>query len=106
MNQTNLTVCSGLAAAYYFGAMFGCFMGGNVGDKLGRKKGVWIGSMLSMLGAALMASSTSSNMFLCARVVAGLGIGFINSIVPPWVSELSQAHDRGASFARVFTSNC
>ena len=44
-------------------------------------------------------------MFICARVIAGLGIGFINAIIPPWVSELSQAHDRGATFSLVFVSN-
>lgn len=64
-----------------------------------------IGALSSLLGAALMASSTNSNMFICARVIAGLGIGFINAIVPPWVSELSQSHDRGATFSLVFVSN-
>jgi hypothetical protein len=29
-------------------------------------------------------------MFICARVIAGLGLGFINSIVPPWISELAK----------------
>jgi MFS family permease len=86
--------------------MFGCFIGGWAGDKFGRKKGVWMGALMSILGAALMSASVNSNMFICARIIAGLGIGFINAIVPPWVSELSQAHNRGASFARVFTSNC
>lgn len=93
-------------AAYYFGAMWGCFIGGWCGDKFGRKKGVWIGSMFCLLGAALMAASHNSNMFICARIIAGIGIGFINAIVPPWVSELSKAHNRGASFSLVFTANC
>lgn len=96
----------GLVAAYYFGAMWGCFIGGWCGDKFGRKRGVWIGSMFCMLGAALMAASTNANMFICARIIAGIGIGFINSIVPPWVSELSEAHNRGANFSLVFTANC
>ena len=52
-----------------------------------------------------MASSVNSDMFICARVVTGLGIGFINAIIPPWVSELSQAHDRGSSFSLVFVAN-
>ncbi|KAJ5791961.1 uncharacterized protein N7503_007939 [Penicillium pulvis] len=102
---TNSTKQGGLLAAYYFGAMWACFVGGWVGDKLGRKKGVWIGSLFCMLGAALMAASENSNMFICARVIAGIGIGFINAIVPPWVSELSQAHDRGSNFSLVFVAN-
>jgi MFS family permease len=52
-----------------------------------------------------MAASVNSNMFICARVIAGIGIGFINTIIPPWVSELSRAHDRGSNFSLVFVAN-
>jgi MFS family permease len=37
-----------------------------------------------------MAASQNANMFICARVIAGIGIGFINSIIPPWISELGK----------------
>lgn len=86
--------------------MWGCFIGGWAGDKFGRKKGVMIGATFCILGGALMAASQNANMFICARIIAGIGIGFINAIVPPWVSELSEAHDRGANFSLVFTANC
>lgn len=102
---TDSTKQGGLAAAYYFGAMWGCFIGGWAGDKFGRKKGVMIGATFCLLGGALMAASQNANMFICARIIAGIGIGFINAIVPPWVSELSEAHDRGANFSLVFTAN-
>lgn len=85
--------------------MFGCFVGGWVGDKFGRKIGVWCGALLCTTGGALMSASQNANMFICARVIAGIGIGFINVIIP-WVAELSQAHNRGASFALVYISNC
>ncbi|KAH7370021.1 hypothetical protein BKA65DRAFT_589459 [Rhexocercosporidium sp. MPI-PUGE-AT-0058] len=104
---TDTTKQGGLAAVYYFGAM---------------KKGVFVGAVLCMLGGALMASgslaldikgfahstngnqcgSVNSNVFICARVIAGLGIGFINSIIPSWVSELSQARNCGSSFSLIF----
>lgn len=42
-----------------------------VGDKLGRKKGVWISSLCCMLGATLMAASQNSNMFIRARIIVG-----------------------------------
>lgn len=76
-----------------------------MGDKIGRKRGVLVGTAFGILGAALMAGSANSNMFICARIIAGLGIGFINAIIPPWVSELSEAHDRGSSFSLVFMAN-
>jgi MFS family permease len=97
---------SGLVAAYYFGAMFGCFFAGWFGDAYGRKKGVWFGSLWCILGGALMSASQNSNMFICARVIAGIGIGFINTLIPPWVSELAKAHSRGVNFTFVFISNC
>ncbi|KAJ3454812.1 hypothetical protein MRS44_013412 [Fusarium solani] len=102
---TNSTKQGGLAAAYYFGGMWGSFIGGWVGDKIGRKGGVLVGTLFGILGAALMAASANSDMFICARVIAGLGIGFVNAIVPPWVSELSEAHNRGSSFSLVFVAN-
>ncbi|KND86845.1 Sugar transporter STL1 [Tolypocladium ophioglossoides CBS 100239] len=102
---TDSTKQGGLAAAYYFGAMWACFIGGHVGDKIGRKRGVLIGTLFGILGAALQAASQNSNMFICARIIAGVGIGFMNAIILPWVSELSQSHDRGSSFSLVFVAN-
>lgn len=61
--------------------------------------------MICVIGAVLQAGSVNANMFICARVIAGLGMGFINAIVPPWVSELAQAHDRGSNFSFVFIAN-
>lgn len=78
---------------------------GWAGDKFGRKKAVLAGTWFAMLGAALQAGSQNSNMFICGRVVAGLGVGFVNTVVLPWVSELSESHDRGSSFSIVFMAN-
>ncbi|KAJ6786637.1 hypothetical protein PWT90_03727 [Aphanocladium album] len=102
---TDSTKQGGLAAAYYFGGMWGCFIGGWFGDKFGRKKGIHLGTWFGILGAALQSGSQNSSMFICARVIAGIGVGYINAIILPWVSELSQSHDRGSSFSLVFIAN-
>ena len=104
-NQSDLSLYSGLVSIYYFGACFGCFFGGWVGDKLGRRSGVFIGAVLCLLGGALMAGTQNDKMFICARVIGGFGIGFINSLVPVWVSELAKSHNRGFTFAIVFSAN-
>jgi MFS family permease len=77
---TNSTKQGGLVAIYYFGAMFGCFIGGRFGDAFGRKKAVIVGSIFTLIGGALQAGSQSAAMTLVARVICGLGIGFINSV--------------------------
>ena len=102
---TNTTKQGGLAASYYFGAMFGGFIGGWFGDKFGRKRGAFVGALCSLVGSALQCGSINANMFICARVISGLGIGFVNVLIPSWVSELSEAHDRGSTFSLVFVSN-
>lgn len=86
---TNTTKQGGIVAIYYFGAMFGCFIGGRFGDKYGRKKAVVVGSILTIIGGALQAGSQSSDMTLVARLICGLGIGFINSVGDfnvPWAT--------------------
>ncbi|OOQ83646.1 putative mfs monosaccharide protein [Penicillium brasilianum] len=102
---TNATKQGGIVSVYYFGSMVGCFIAGWFGDKYGRKKGVWLGALFGMIGGSLMAASQNANMFICARVITGIGIGFLNTIVPPWISELARAHNRGSNFALIFTSN-
>ena len=63
-----------------FGAMFGYFIGGKIGDRFGRKKAVVFGSILALIGGALQAGSQNASMTICARTICGLGIGTINSV--------------------------
>lgn len=77
---TNTTKQGGIVAVYYFGAMFGCFIGGKIGDRFGRKKAVVFGSILALIGGALQAGSQKASMTICARTICGLGIGTINSV--------------------------
>jgi MFS family permease len=77
---TNTTTQGGLVAVYYFGAMFGCFCGGKIGDLYGRKKAVALGSFLAIIGGALQAGSQNASMTIVARTICGLGIGFINTV--------------------------
>jgi MFS family permease len=58
-----------------------------------------------MVGGVLQAAAMNANMFICARVISGIGIGYINSIVCSWISELAKSHNRGFVFAIVFSAN-
>lgn len=77
---TNVTKQGGIIAIYYFGAMFGCFAGGRLADRSGRKLAILVGSILAIVGGSLQAGAQNSDMILCARVIAGFGIGFINTV--------------------------
>jgi MFS family permease len=67
--------------------------------------GTLVGALFCVAGSALQAGSVNANMFICARVISGIGIGFTSTIIPPWIAELSQAHARGATFSYVFIAN-
>lgn len=92
---TNTTKQGGLVSCYYFGAMFGCFIGGRFGDRFGRKRAVVLGSIFTLLGGGLQAGTRSSDMTICARVICGIGIGFINSVRIGWKSRRIPKADLG-----------
>jgi MFS family permease len=67
-----------------------------IGDLLGRRRIIFIGSTLVIVGAALMASSYSLGQLIVARLIQGLGTGAITATVPVWQSELAGSAHRGA----------
>lgn len=64
-----------------------------------------MGGLICLIGGSLQAAGMNANMFICARVISGIGIGYINSIVCSWISELARSHNRGFMFSIVFSAN-
>ncbi|KJR81422.1 sugar transporter [Sporothrix schenckii 1099-18] len=77
----------------------GCFAGAIcvfiVGERLGRRKCLYVGAVLMAIGAVLQASSFGVAQIIVGRVVCGWGNGFNTATTPLWVSELSPAKSRG-----------
>lgn len=78
---TDTTHQGGIVSIYYLGAIFGCFAGGWLADRVGRINGLLAGSLFALIGGALQAGAQDSNFMLCARVVTGIGTGGKN---PSW----------------------
>ncbi|KAJ5669757.1 hypothetical protein N7462_010827 [Penicillium macrosclerotiorum] len=91
---TDRTHQGGIVSVYYLGAIFGCFAGGWLADKIGRINGLLAGSLFALVGGALQAASQNSNFMICARVVTGIGTGALTGITPVLVSETSSANHR------------
>lgn len=66
-----------------------------LGDRLGRLKLLYIGCIIICIGGALQSCAFHLAHLIVARVVTGIGNGFITSTVPVWQSEISKAEDRG-----------
>ncbi|EAQ85666.1 hypothetical protein CHGG_06919 [Chaetomium globosum CBS 148.51] len=89
----------GIAVASY---NLGCFIGAVItifiGNPLGRKRVIMLGTSVMIVGAILQASSTTLEQFIVGRIITGLGNGGNTSTVPTWQSESSKAHKRGKVF--------
>lgn len=86
----------GIAVASY---NLGCFCGAIacifIGNPLGRRKTIFLGTCIMVVGAILQASSYQLAQFIIGRIVTGLGNGLNTSTVPTWQSECSRSHRRG-----------
>ncbi|KAI9806713.1 MAG: hypothetical protein M1825_006170 [Sarcosagium campestre] len=82
-------------ASYNLGCLAGAIATIFIGDILGRRKTIFVGSSIMILGASLQCSAFSLGHFIAGRVITGFGNGLNTSTVPTWQSETSKAHRRG-----------
>lgn len=84
-----------IVAIYEVGCFFGSIATSIFGEKIGRKKSIFIGVVIMIIGAVLQALASSVGFMIFARIFAGVGMGFINSTVPVLQSEFSPKASRG-----------
>ncbi|KAK6455917.1 putative sugar transporter [Scheffersomyces xylosifermentans] len=93
--STNATLQGAVIALYEIGCMMASLSTIYLGDKLGRLKIMFIGSVIVCIGGALQACAYTIAHLTVARIFTGLGTGFITSTVPVYQSECSPAKKRG-----------
>lgn len=62
---TNSLLQGGIVAVYYLGTLCGAFLGGWVGDRIGRIKTIAVGAIWGIIGAALQSSAMNHNWMIC-----------------------------------------
>jgi sugar porter (SP) family MFS transporter len=62
---------------------------------LGRRKTIFLGSAIMIVGAVLQSSAFNLAHLIVGRVITGIGNGLNTSTVPIWQSECSNSHIRG-----------
>ncbi|OBT55385.1 hypothetical protein VE04_05399 [Pseudogymnoascus sp. 24MN13] len=99
----NSNIQGTVVALYTVGGIFGSLACIHLGDVHGRRRIIFAATLVSLLGAVLMASSFSLAQFIVGRVLLGLGTGGYVATVPVWQSELSSAAKRGSDVATLGT---
>jgi sugar porter (SP) family MFS transporter len=94
-----------MVAILEVGAFISSLMVGRIGDIIGRRKTIFYGSCVFFVGGALQSFATSMTMMMVGRVLAGLGVGMLSTIVPVYQSEISPPHNRGKLACIEFTGN-
>ncbi|KAG9503127.1 hypothetical protein J7337_005967 [Fusarium musae] len=84
-----------IVAIYEIGCFFGAVFSSIWGEKLGRRRSVFVGCMFLIIGAVLQAASYTRAMMIVGRIVAGIGMGTVNSTVPVMQAEFSPKSSRG-----------
>ena len=79
----------------YVGAVIGGVLHSFVSNRWGRKMPITVGASLTAVGGALQAGTVNSTMLAVARVIIGIGIGFILPAIPLYQAEVAPPHARG-----------
>jgi MFS family permease len=95
VGPTKTTLLSTITAIYDVGCFLGSIAASMVGEKLGRKKTILLGTSIMLVGAVLQTSSYSVGQMMTARIISGIGNGFNSSTAPVWQTETATASLRG-----------
>ncbi|RAL05017.1 putative MFS monosaccharide transporter [Aspergillus ibericus CBS 121593] len=104
-NQPSRAAIGTVVAILEVGAFISSLLVGRIGDLIGRRKTILYGSIVFFIGGALQAFATGLPMMMAGRIVAGLGVGALSTIVPVYQSEISPPHSRGKLACIEFTGN-
>lgn len=94
-----------MVAILEIGAFISSLAVGRIGDIIGRRKTILYGSIIFFVGGALQSFATNMPMMMLGRLVAGLGVGSLSTIVPVYQSEISPPHNRGKLACIEFSGN-
>ncbi|KZF20607.1 MFS monosaccharide transporter [Xylona heveae TC161] len=104
-NQPTRAEIGTMVAILEVGAFVASLSVGRIGDLIGRRKTILYGSIVFFIGGALQTCATGMPMMYIGRVIAGLGVGALSTIVPVYQSEISPPHNRGKLACIEFSGN-
>ena len=100
-----------IVSIYYLGCAVGAILFSWTADRFGRKTALFsclatasLGNLIMFVAGLGFRTGALPVMFL-GRVVMGLGVGGVDSVVPVYSSELSSDDSRGKALAQEFQSN-
>lgn len=81
--------------AILVGSAIGAFGAGRLSDLIGRRATMMVSALLFIISAVMAAVAGSSEIFIIARIIGGLGVGAASVTSPVYISEVTPARMRG-----------
>ncbi|CDO73512.1 hypothetical protein BN946_scf185013.g147 [Trametes cinnabarina] len=94
-----------MVAVLEIGAFVTSVAAGRVGDTLGRRGTLFSGAVVFAIGGAIQTFTLGFWTMVVGRIISGLGVGLLSTIVPIYQSEISPPNHRGALACMEFTGN-
>uniref|UniRef100_A0ACD6A4Y1 Uncharacterized protein n=1 Tax=Avena sativa TaxID=4498 RepID=A0ACD6A4Y1_AVESA len=83
-------------SSLYVAGLFTTFLASRVTSRRGRRPSMILGGAAFLAGAAIGGASVNIYMVILGRVLLGVGLGFANTAVPLYLSEMAPSRHRGA----------
>jgi sugar porter (SP) family MFS transporter len=77
------------------GVLISILISSQLCDWLGRRRPIFIGSTLVVLGAIIQGVAKNYDMFVASRFIIGFGLGIVSTAAPPLLSEVAYPTHRG-----------
>jgi len=93
-----------IIGALTLASVFGSIMGGQLGNRWGRKITVMVSAVTSFFGSVLLSVTSNIWLLILARIILGIGMGACLLIAPLYTAEISPPFIRGklVTFAEIF----
>ncbi|CEJ55691.1 Putative Sugar transporter STL1 [Penicillium brasilianum] len=84
-----------IVSCYNLGCFAGCILNYMIGERLGRRRTIWLAMAFVLVGAILQTTAFTVPHLIVGRLVTGCGTGIKTSTVPMYQAELCDQHKRG-----------
>ncbi|KAG4441949.1 hypothetical protein IFR05_002568 [Cadophora sp. M221] len=88
-----------IVALYNIGCLVGCMISAAYGNVLGRKRSIFWGCAIMVVGAVIQAATYGAPQLIVGRLISGVGNGMNTSTIPVYVSETARSNRRGRMIA-------
>ncbi|MFD2209546.1 sugar porter family MFS transporter [Virgibacillus halophilus] len=85
-----------VVSSMLIGAIVGSGFSGPLSDRMGRRRVVFMVSVIFIIGALVLAAAPSMAVLVTGRLIIGLAVGGSTAIVPVYLSEMAPTEQRGS----------